>query len=74
MGNSSSSSEEPNITALAEIVRHQYPEELTIIGLKSLLGIDRHTRNEIVYILSGRAPLQCHVAKAALRYARSITT
>ena len=38
MGNVSSSSEEPDITALAEIVRQQYPEELTIIGLKSLLG------------------------------------
>ena len=36
--------------------------------LRSLLGLSWNTRNEVLYILSGRRPLQLYLAKAAFRF------
>ena len=36
--------------------------------LRSLLGVSRSTRNEVLYVLSGRGPLQLYLAKAVFRF------
>ena len=36
--------------------------------LRSLLGLSRHTRNEVLYVLSGRGPLHLYLAKAVFRF------
>ena len=36
--------------------------------LRSLLGLSRNTCNEVLYVLSGRGPLQLYLAKAVFRF------
>ena len=36
--------------------------------LRSLLGISWNTRNEVLYVLSGRGSLQLYLAKAVFRF------
>lgn len=41
-------------------------------ALRTLLGVGR-VRNEVLYILSGRLPLQIYVAKAMWRYGEQLS-
>ena len=36
--------------------------------LRTLLGVSRSTRNEVLYVLSGRGPLQLYLVKAVFRF------
>ena len=36
--------------------------------LRTLLGVSRSTRNEVLYVISGRGPLQLYLAGAVFRF------